>query len=631
MSLLAAALVTAGGDATAQTVIGTLGSGRSGVTNITSSTTWTNGAGAVDYIMAGLVFVKSPAVLTIDAGTVINGDVAATLIIEPGAQIQAVGTSSDPIVFTSNQPAGNRAPGDWGGIILLGDATENQAAALQIEGGIIPGTFGTVPPALPNDLHNAGTMQYVRIEYAGYRYQINNEVNGLTLGAVGSGTTIDHVQVSYAFDDSFEFFGGTVNAKYLVAFAGTDDDFDTDFGYTGKVQFAVSLRAPLVWDPTGESNGFESDNDATGTTATPRTAPTFVNFSLIGPNIGGPGTGMVTGNKYQYGAVLRRRSQLKLYNSVITGFPGGVSLRDELLQGLENNSLSNTGDNSFASYHGSGTGITAAAVQAYWDATNTPAVNLQGPSYHGITIGSIDAPDFTVDGSSILLESNGASLKSGLDPFFDVTTYRGAFGTTVDWTSGWASFPLLGATGTTSVDLGSGWNLVSVPRLLVNGSLVPTPGSVGTIFPGHESGTINAFNPTSGSYSSQTTVQAGPGYWAYYASDPSPFDIQGIRQSASITDAGYTAAADTGITLLRWVIIGTPSSVVPGPIALGNQVTGSRVNRLEAGTLYGWNGTAYSAPTQLEPGKAYWVLTNGGTANNPGGSNKGSLFISVQQ
>ena len=108
-------------------------------------------------------------------------------------------------------------------------------------------------------------MRYVSIEFPGYPFTANNEINGLTLGAVGRGTTLEHIQVSYSDDDAFEFFGGTVNAKYLIAYKSRDDDFDTDFGYTGKIQFGVVYRDPGKAD-ISNSEAFESDNDATGTT-----------------------------------------------------------------------------------------------------------------------------------------------------------------------------------------------------------------------------------------------------------------------------------------------------------------------------------------------------------------------------
>ena len=207
------------------------------------------------WILKGFVYVKNGATLTIEAGTVIKGDKASkgTLIVTRGARVNAQGSVNAPIVFTSNSTVGNRAIGDWGGIIILGRAATNTSRDLgggnavkgegSVEGGVNnangDGIYGGTP--VVND-DSSGVFSYVRIEFAGIPFQANNEINGLTLAGVGSKTKIDHVQVSHCGDDSFEFFGGSVNATHLIAFGGTDDDFDCDLGYTGKVQFALSLR-----------------------------------------------------------------------------------------------------------------------------------------------------------------------------------------------------------------------------------------------------------------------------------------------------------------------------------------------------------------------------------------------------
>ncbi len=274
------------------------------------------------YTLTGLYYVDSLNTLTIPAGTIVMGDTAATLIVERGARIYANGIPKAPIVFTSLKAPGERNPGDWGGLILLGRAPVNKVEPL-IEGGIIGGSYGGSDPH-----DTSGVLAYVRVEWAGYRFQLNNEVNGLTMGAVGDGTVIHHVQVSYAFDDSYEWFGGTVNASHLVAFGGTDDEFDTDFGYAGGVQFGFGLRDPYMWDPTGESNGFESDNDGSSTsTAEPYTHPIFCNITLIGPQLDST-IGPPVGHRYQYGALLRRSTRTSIYNSIIGGYPWGLSLRD---------------------------------------------------------------------------------------------------------------------------------------------------------------------------------------------------------------------------------------------------------------------------------------------------------------
>ena len=286
------------------------------------------------YLLNGYVFVKSGVVLTIQPGTLIRGDKAnkGTIIVEKGGQLIANGNVNEPIVFTSNQPVGSRAAGDWGGIILCGEAIINVGGgSAVIEGGVgLSVTYGGV-----NNADNSGSLQYVRIEYPGIAYQPNNEINGLTMGGVGTGTTIDYIQVSYSGDDSFEWFGGKVNAKHLIAFKGFDDDFDTDFGYTGNLQFVVSLRDPDLADVSG-SNGFESDNDAGGTSNTPVTHPTFSNVSIFGPLAT---SGTTIDIDYKRAMHIRRNSACSVYNSLFEGFPFGLFLDGALTQG---NATANT-------------------------------------------------------------------------------------------------------------------------------------------------------------------------------------------------------------------------------------------------------------------------------------------------
>lgn len=231
-------------------------------------------------LLRGFVYVTKGATLTIEPGTVIKGEKATkgSLIVEPGGKIIAEGTAEKPIVFTSDQVAGSRAYGDWGGLILCGNAPVN-ANEPQIEGG--PRTvYGGGDPE-----DNSGVVKYVRIEFAGYPLEPNKEINGLTCGGVGSGTTLEYIQVSFCGDDSYEWFGGTVNAKHLIAYKGWDDEFDTDYGYSGKLQFLLGVRDPKVAD-TSKSNGFESDNDANGSGNEPLTNPIFSNVTLIGPFYG---------------------------------------------------------------------------------------------------------------------------------------------------------------------------------------------------------------------------------------------------------------------------------------------------------------------------------------------------------
>ncbi|HEX2617013.1 MAG TPA: hypothetical protein VHL57_05680, partial [Flavobacteriales bacterium] len=272
------------------------------------------------YQLSGFVYVESGVTLTIEPGTVIFGDkvTKATLVIKRGGKIHAVGTPTSPIVFTSGEEAGSRDYGDWGGIIICGRANNNQPGGEALIEGGPDATYGGA--GSPNDADDSGMMQYVRIEFPGIPFQPNQEINGLTLGAVGSATTIDHIQVSYSGDDSYEWFGGAVNAKYIVAFRGWDDDFDTDNGFRGKVQFAVSMRDHNIADQSG-SNSFESDNDASGSGTSPFTMPVFSNVSVFGPmteSTDAPNT------LFKRGAHIRRNSRCNVHNSLIAGFPTGL-------------------------------------------------------------------------------------------------------------------------------------------------------------------------------------------------------------------------------------------------------------------------------------------------------------------
>ena len=277
-------------------------------TTLTSDKVWT---------LKGYVYVTDGAKLIIQPGTTIISDVAekGALCIERGAQIIAEGTLEKPIIFTSGKNAGERSPGDWGGIVILGRAKTNRSSEPTIEGGIGRPFGGT------NDADNSGILKYVRIEYAGIAALPNSEINALTLGGVGSGTVIEYVQTIYANDDAFEFFGGTVSPKYLYAFATADDDFDFDFGYTGTITNGVAKRDPQFVDNGDAGNGVECDNDGVGSLAQPFTHPKLLNMILVGPN---DGTSLPNHN---LGLRFRRATQFTMKNSVIWGWmKGGLSL-----------------------------------------------------------------------------------------------------------------------------------------------------------------------------------------------------------------------------------------------------------------------------------------------------------------
>jgi hypothetical protein len=282
--------------------------------NITSTTTLTSDK---EWVLKGYVYVTDGAKLIIQPGTIIKSDISekGALCIERGAQIVAEGTASKPIIFTSGRPVGERTPGDWGGIVILGRAKTNRTSEPTIEGGIGRAFGGT------NDLDNSGILKYVRIEYAGIAAMPNSEINALTLGGVGSGTIIENVQTIYANDDAFEFFGGTVNAKNLYAYGTADDDYDFDFGYRGKVSNSVSKRDPQFVDNGDAGNGVECDNDGTGSSAEPFTHPILDGVILIGPN------DAASLPNHNLAMRWRRATQFEVYNSTIIGYmKGGFSM-----------------------------------------------------------------------------------------------------------------------------------------------------------------------------------------------------------------------------------------------------------------------------------------------------------------
>jgi len=300
-------------------------------TNITVDTRWT---AANTYYLKGQIYVKGNATLTIDPGVVVRGDASfagAALIITKGSKLIAEGTATSPIVFTSDKAIGARVKGDWGGLILLGKGAFNiNSGVSNIEGILASADTQYGGGTSPDNADNSGSLKYVRIEFAGYNYGTNQEINGLTLGAVGSGTTIDYVQVSHCNDDSFEWFGGAVNCKHLVAFRGLDDDFDTDNGYSGKVQFCLAVRDPGVADnPTvSTSEGFESDNNSAGDNSTPFTTTVFSNCTMIGPSYrtGLPNGVTMPAGAYKRAARLRKNTKISIYNSIFMDYPEGLHI-----------------------------------------------------------------------------------------------------------------------------------------------------------------------------------------------------------------------------------------------------------------------------------------------------------------
>ena len=400
------------------------------------------------YLLKGWVYIADGSTLTIEPGTIIKGDkeTKAALIAEPGGKLIAKGTQTSPIVFTSEQAAGSRKPGDWGGVILCGKAPNNNGVLnQQIEGGPRTKHGGTDK----ND--NSGDLEYVRIEFAGYPFQKDQEINGLTFGSVGAGTTIDHVQVSYSNDDSYEWFGGTVQCKHLIAYRGWDDDFDTDNGFSGSLTYGLSVRDSKIADGS-QSNGFESDNNAGGTTAEPYTTADFSYITLLGPKtfdanfknekdyITGGGMNPQNGSSmglFQAAMHIRRNFRLNVSKTLAIGWPIGMILDNEKgdTQGSATKGLMKLQGITFVGMDYIGSDFNKVYKDELYDYT-TKTTNPDKKSFtstffqlpaNGNTVVSAWTP-ITFSGITSIL--NLSKNYSGIGAFPDGT----------DWTTGWTEW-----------------------------------------------------------------------------------------------------------------------------------------------------------------------------------------------
>ncbi|GAA4317728.1 hypothetical protein [Flaviaesturariibacter amylovorans] len=443
------------------------GSNNGGGTVITPESTILSGTIGTDltlrtgktYTLRGIVYVANGAQLTIEPGVTILGDKASrgTLVITRGSRINAAGTADKPIVFTSSESGGAARAGDWGGLVILGRAKTNavfngQAGLGEAEGGINNGDgYGLFGGTDDND--NSGTLKYVRIEYAGYAFLPDKELNGLAFYAVGKGTTVSHVQVAWAADDSFEWFGGTVNADHIIAYKGLDDDFDTDNGFSGKVQFAIAVRDSSVADISG-SNGFESDNDAAGSTLAPQTSAVFANVTSIGPK---QNVTSIGNTFYRNAAQIRRNSSLSVINSVFLGWNNGLLIDASTGRPTD---LNISGATPTLWWRGNViSGVPSASNQVKYSASTSQATGWTAAdalawhntaAFNNTLLATNDAvgyaaafnysnPDLTPAANSPLL-SNAYSYTdarlSGLQP----VTYRGAVGPNDTWYKGWTRY-----------------------------------------------------------------------------------------------------------------------------------------------------------------------------------------------
>jgi hypothetical protein len=426
--------------------------------DVTTSTTWT--ADKI-YLLKGNIYVTGNAVLTIEPGTIIKGDkgTKGALVITRGSKIMAAGTVEKPIVFTSSIAAGARSHGDWGGLILLGKAKNNLGTSVPIEG--ISDATDKAKHGGTDDADNSGVLKYVRIEYAGIALGPDNEINGLTFGSVGSGTTVDYVEVYRSGDDAFEWFGGSVNATHLLAIDSWDDDFDTDNGFSGKIQFGLAQRLAATADVSG-SNGFESDNNAAGDNAAPQTSATFSNMTIIGP-VDQSGAKNINAN-FQHAAQIRRNSAISIFNSVLAGYTEGIFYDDALPEAPSTLNSSNnllTGKSVFANNlilgsNGKSNQIKASnatqlgSITTFLNtvgAANTFDANAYAASvitdpykYSSdiVTAAKVGVPNFTVKAGSVAA-TGAAFTNAKLATGFTSVAYRGAFGTD-NWAAGWAHF-----------------------------------------------------------------------------------------------------------------------------------------------------------------------------------------------
>ncbi|RMG97791.1 MAG: hypothetical protein D6705_07950 [Deltaproteobacteria bacterium] len=375
------------------------------------------------WILEDHVFVRG-AVLTIEPGTTIQGLGGSALVIDVDARIEAEGTADAPIVMTSNQPPGSRNRGDWGGLVLLGQAPINLAGGSgQAEGFANPPTYGGNDPS-----HDCGTLRYVRVEFAGFEIAPGSELNGITFYACGTETTVEYVQSHMGADDGMEMFGGSFIAKHVVVTGAADDSIDCDQGFRGKLQYGLVVQDPALGD-----NGFEWSNQGTDFTAMPLTGPVVSNFTLIGS---GPG-----GDKSK-GATFKEGTEGFIHNSMFVGFTNEAFL----LAHPETQAVAEGG------------GIVV--THTLFFANGTPQFDTDdgaawAPSDFENFV--LDASNANLDGTDPMLASTewpnvdptpamgspvaGAGADVG-DPDLEPTDYIGAVepGATEAWFAGWTNF-----------------------------------------------------------------------------------------------------------------------------------------------------------------------------------------------
>lgn len=430
--------------------------------DITSNTTWTSNN---VYTLDGLIFVDSSYTLTIEPGTVIKaklqanittGDGASALVVRRGGKLIADGTAQNPIIFTSELDDVTN-PNDltaqdrelWGGLILLGRATTNQPTTEnQIEG--IPNTLNARFGG-NDDNDNSGVLRYVSVRHGGFSISgvSGDEINGVTFGAVGRGTVVEHVEVFANFDDGYEFFGGTVEAKYLVAAFCGDDAFDWDMGFRGKGQFWFAVQGT---DEAGRGGELDGGDDCE--TCQPYAVPLLSNITWIGAGASSVGVGGDGNDRALY---FRDNSGGKIWNSIVTDFVASTSVVtvEDLGSGEDSRSRLEAGELVLANNiwwgFANGNTINSVATQDFVQTHLLANSNqITNPLLNGISR--------TPNGGLDPRPQSGSPAATGFvappDAFFSNVSFLGAFNPADGiWTQGWTAVSALGYTPFTTVDV----------------------------------------------------------------------------------------------------------------------------------------------------------------------------------
>jgi hypothetical protein len=378
------------------------------------------------YVLRGGVFVEDGATLNIQAGTRVIGESGSvgTLIVSQGGRLNAIGTAQAPIVFTSDQPIGQRGRGDWGGLIINGRAPVN------LEGGEGEGEgdTGVYGGTNPND--NSGILRYVRVEFSGIEFSPDNELNGIAFQGVGRGTQVDYVQAHMSRDDALEWFGGTVDGKHLVMSNAADDSLDWTFGWTGRIQFAAITQRGDDAD-----NGIEADNSEFNNNALPRAHPQIYNITLCGDPDRNEGL------ESPRAANIRRGTAFTLRNFLVTGFKTvGFQISDTNTSAQVDNGTSQMGA-------GVAWGMPTnmhASVMSYITSGRFPNVRVGvEPGVSTAACSNHEHPNFQPSGIATLAGGQMAPILPPNDGFFETVTFIGAVppAPAPNWMDGWTAFP----------------------------------------------------------------------------------------------------------------------------------------------------------------------------------------------